>query len=106
MDAEAAVAEGAGANPMNPFDWHGPAFLGFYLLLTLAVLAGIYYLRATRELDAARGRMPVDPYEIAYLRAGPAGAISVAMVSLLERGHLTTNDGMLTSVAAKETPAA
>ena len=83
MDAEAAVAEGAGANPMNPFDWHGPAFLGFYLLLTLAVLAGIY-----------------------YLRAGPAGAISVAMVSLLERGHLTTNEGMLTSVAAKETPAA
>ncbi len=65
---------------MNPFDWHGPAFLGFYLLLTLAVSAGIY-----------------------YLCAGAAGAISVAMVSLLERGHLTTNDGMLISVAAKET---
>ena len=88
---------------MNPFDWQGPAFLAFYLILTLAVLAGIYCLRAARELAAAKGRMPVDPYEIAYLRAGPAGAISVAMVSLLERGHLTTNEGMLIGVAAKET---
>ena len=47
--------------------------------------------------------MPLDPYEIAYLRDGPAGAISVAMVSLLERGHLTTNDEMLISVVASET---
>ncbi len=75
--------EGAGANPMKPFDWPGPAFLGFYLLLTLAVLAGIY-----------------------YLRAGPAGAISVAMVSLLERGHLTTNDEMLMSVGCEGDAAA
>ena len=76
---------------MNPFNLAGPEFLLFYVIFSAALLIGacIYW-----HVRTSRADVPVltNPYEIAYLRGGPAEAIRVAVIGLIERGVLTADE--------------
>lgn len=74
---------------MNPFDWRGPQFLAFYLVFAVLVLVGAWLFRRMKESGPAP-KMNLDPYAIAYLRGGENEAVRVALVSLIDRGLLTT----------------
>jgi len=88
---------------MNPFNWPGPEFLWFYFVFALAVVSASFLVRRARghRLGSAAfsRRLPMDPYEIAYLRGGPRGALAVAMFSLLGRGLLKEETGILSRAA-------
>jgi uncharacterized protein (TIGR04222 family) len=76
---------------VNPFDLRGPEFLVFYGLLTVVILAALYFWR---ESTAPLFRPTItisDPYLIAHLRGGRNEALRVATVSLLDRGLLEEN---------------
>jgi uncharacterized protein (TIGR04222 family) len=76
---------------MNPFDYYGPQFLLFYLLLAATVMVAIKIVRARRELALGETQTLArlqDPYLIACLRGGEGEVIRVAMVSLIDRGLL------------------
>ncbi|MDR2689384.1 MAG: TIGR04222 domain-containing membrane protein [Azoarcus sp.] len=88
---------------MNPFDWRGPAFLLFYVLLACGILALQWYFqkRAGESQyhgnDTARlqAKVAQDPHLIAYLRAGRHELIRVAIIALLGRGLLVANGDKL-----------
>src|SRR5437016_2515947 len=74
---------------MNVFDLPGPEFLLFYILFG-ALVAGAAYA-VLWLYSGGHGRHPAllgDPYQIAYLRAGPNEAGRVGVVSLVDRGLL------------------
>jgi uncharacterized protein (TIGR04222 family) len=73
---------------VNPFDWHGPEFLLFYVAFALVVLFVAGRLRRLLENGPVPRLTAVDPYVIAHLRAGPAEAIRTAVLSLVDRGLL------------------
>ncbi len=74
---------------MNPFQLTGFSFLGFYLLLGIAVNLGLRaWIRHRESADARPQQNLTDPYSIAYLRAGKNEALRVATVALLDRGLL------------------
>ena len=86
-------------NPLNPFSWNGPAFLGFYAALALAIL-GYCWLRTRcgrEEPKVKLAEMTADPYRIACLRDGENEAIRVALFNLLDRGLLRFNGLALTA---------
>ena len=68
----------------NPFDLHGPPFLLFYAVLAaLTVTLAAWRRRSSESGPAAR---PLRDYlEIAFLRGGPAEAVRVAVLSLVDR---------------------
>jgi len=75
-------------------DWNGSAFLGFYLI---ALVIAVFWsqLRGKRALRKhGRAGVPdlVDPYEIAYLAAGPPRVAQLAIVRLLQQGLVTWKD--------------
>ena len=73
---------------MNPFDFTGPAFLIFYICLSIAVIVSVSALRRMAE-SAPTPRIDLsDPLLIAFLRGGHSEAMRVAAVSLIERGLL------------------
>lgn len=81
---------------MNPFDFTGPAFLGFYWVCVLpAVLFGAWLLRRLVE----QGEIPEldlsNPYLLAYLRGGKEQVVQLVVVSLVDRGLILTERGML-----------
>jgi uncharacterized protein (TIGR04222 family) len=78
---------------MNPLDFTGPAFLVFYAAYGAAVCLALYWLNWSREPQLPSGPAPTDPYTIAFLRGGPAEALRVAAVTLLERGALLLAPG-------------
>lgn len=76
---------------MNPFDFRGPEFLAFYLILSVVVLIALYRYRLFVESGPPPRIDLSDPYLIAYLRAGEYEAARIALVSLVDRGLLTAN---------------
>lgn len=76
----------------NPFDWRGPEFLVFYIILGVGVnLLLRWWLRqgeTARTYARRQTALISDPYEIAHLRGGTAEALRVALVSLIDRGLL------------------
>ncbi|MCY7387557.1 MAG: TIGR04222 domain-containing membrane protein [Burkholderiales bacterium] len=74
---------------MNPFALTGFSFLGFYVLLGLAVMWGLrMWIRQLESASAPPAQNMTDPYLIAHLRAGENEALRVATVALLDRGLL------------------
>ena len=75
---------------MNPFDFSGPSFLLFYLLV--GVTGAVVVYMAIRSSESQKKSFPeefrTDPYSIAYLRSGSAEALRIATVSLMDRGLL------------------
>lgn len=81
---------------MNPFNWNGPDFLIFYLILATTLIVVQVGLRRMRETGAyAPAQTPrlTDPYLVAYLAGGANALIRCAIVTLLERKVLTVVDG-------------
>lgn len=83
---------------MNPFDLRGPQFLLFYLGLGVVVLAVMILRRRLMEPGGALRERMADPHVIAYLRGGPAEAVAVAVLSLLERKALEADSGYVHAV--------
>lgn len=79
---------------MNPFDWRGPQFLLFFVVLAIvvAVVARIMRNRRELEMQGYRGTPIHDPYAIAFLRGGTNELVRVAVVSLVDRGLLWVRD--------------
>ncbi len=76
---------------MNPFDLPGPAFLLFYIAVSVVVISGIIIARHQLEsTDAPRIDLS-DPLFIAFLRGGHSEAMRVAAISLIDRGLLLCN---------------
>ncbi len=73
-------------------DMPGPEFLLLYgsviAALLLATWAARHYLDASNALPPLAVPARPDPYEIAHLRGGANEVFRVAVVSLLQRGHL------------------
>src|SRR4030095_7452278 len=70
----------------------GPEFLGLFAILIVAVAAVCWYRRRSRdrsmEIAPLAPTSKVDPYEIAYLRAGNNELARVLIVGLMERKYL------------------
>jgi len=75
----------------------GPQFLLLYLAVALAANILLRWHYGVREREARAGALSLtnDPYQIALLRGGPAEAIRVTVVTLLNRGLLTEENGRL-----------
>ncbi len=86
---------------MNPLDFTGPGFLVFYAAYGAAVCLALYWLNRSREPQLPTGPAPTDPCTIACLRGGPAEALRVATVTLLERGALLLAPGDTLHVSRK-----
>lgn len=94
---------------MNPFEFRGPEFLFFYVVLSAIVLILTSLLR--KMLDG--GESPAlqspqslvsDPYLIAHLRGGPAETLRVAAMSLIDRGLLTVDSSSMLKTAPNVMP--
>lgn len=72
---------------MNPFDWRGPAFLAFYAVLAVVVLALMERARRRAE-GGRRSQVELDPFQVAFLRGGTEETIRTAVISLVDRGLL------------------
>lgn len=81
---------------MNPFDWRGPEFLVFYLILSVFVIASLELVRRALESADPPKMDLADPYLVAYLRGGENEVLRVAVVSLIDRGLLIANGNTLT----------
>jgi len=81
---------------MNPLDLPGPAFLGFYVVLLLAVLAlGAWlrwFLRQPGDEPSLETR-DLSPYHIAYLGGGEDQAVDAAVAKLVHASTLTLDPG-------------
>lgn len=84
---------------MNPWDLSGPAFLIFYIVLSALVILGIRVARRWTESGPIPRIDLSDPLLIAYLRGGPAEAMRVAVVSLVDRGLLICSVNRLQTAA-------
>ena len=81
---------------MNPFDWRGPEFLGFYLILAACVIVGLELGRRAMESASPIKMDLADPYLVAYLRGGENEVLRVAVISLIDRGLLIAVGNMIT----------
>lgn len=77
---------------MNPFNLPGPEFLLFYFCFSLVVIIANFVFRRRAESGAAPKIDLHDPYLIAYLRGGESDVLRVALISLIDRGILVTDD--------------
>src|SRR5262245_49831152 len=92
---------------MNPFDLRGPEFLLFYLVLGIATLTVLRFLRRANEADPSSHVMLDDYLSIAYLRGGRNEALRVATLNLINRGLLDVSaDGVVRTRDAKAIPQA
>jgi uncharacterized protein (TIGR04222 family) len=69
----------------------GPAFLLLYILVIIAAFLAIKYgYKIFGKTPEKRSYIPAqpDPYEIAYLRAGPKEVTELVVYGLLCRGYL------------------
>jgi len=89
----------------NPFDWRGPEFLVFYVILGIVVIAAIAVLRRRSEPAVAIAAPLTDYLKIAYLRGGPDEALRVATMSLLDRGLIEVVDQHHVRAASAKMPA-
>lgn len=93
---------------MNPFNFYGPLFLLFYIVLAAVTIFVVKRLRARSELrELPYSETPWnDPYRIAYLRGGKSELLRVAVVSLIDRGLLSVqNDKVQTTIVGRESSA-
>jgi uncharacterized protein (TIGR04222 family) len=78
---------------MSPFDWTGPWFLLFYLVLGVFSYWFVYFYVTYRERQQPVPKLKMsDPFQIAFLRGGENEAIRIASVSLVDRGLLRIID--------------
>ena len=90
---------------MNPFDFTGPAFLIFYIGLSVLVIFGVAGLRRMSESAPTPKIDLSDPLLIAFLRGGHPEAMRVAAVSLIDRGLLIcTGDHLQAAKHARSEP--
>lgn len=81
---------------MNPFDFTGPAFLGFYVLVLVpVVLGGAWLLRRWGEQGPIPELDLSNPYLLAYLRGGKQEVVELVVVSLVDRGLILSERGTL-----------
>jgi uncharacterized protein (TIGR04222 family) len=73
---------------MSPYDLRGPPFLLFYSALCAAVAIALVLAKRALEGGDAPKLGVIDPYMIAYLRAGANEALRVLVLSMLDRGLL------------------
>lgn len=82
---------------MNPFDWQGPQFLGFYAVL--AIVVNVWLRVHVRGIGGGRDvqitRLSADPCRVAYLRGGAEDAVRLAVVALVDRGQLRVDGDRL-----------
>jgi uncharacterized protein (TIGR04222 family) len=90
-------------NAVNPFDWRGPEFLVFYLILSVFVIVALELVRRALESAAPPKMDLADPYLVAYLRGGESEVLRVAVISLIDRGLLIANGNTITR-ASTATP--
>ena len=89
----------------NPFDLRGPEFLILYIILGALVTLTIAVLRRTLEPVVQMTTPLTDYLKIAYLRGGPAEALRVATVALLDRGLVEVVDEHRLKASAERLPA-
>jgi uncharacterized protein (TIGR04222 family) len=89
----------------NPFDWRGPEFLAFYVILGLVVVVAVAVLRRRSEPADAMTAPLTDYLKIAYLRGGPDEALRVATISLLDRGLVEKVDDHHVKTTSAKLPA-
>ena len=83
---------------MNPFDWAGPQFLGFYAIFAATVLAFLWArTQGAAETRATLSFMTGDPYRIAFMRKGEEETLQIAIFNLVDRGLLELRNGLLTA---------
>jgi len=78
-------------NGSGPFDWRGPDFLRFYLVLLVSCFAASAWLRWKLRQSAGLPREGVGelgPYEVAFLNDGNVLAVNTAMAALIDQGTL------------------
>jgi uncharacterized protein (TIGR04222 family) len=90
----------------NPFDLHGPQFLGFYVGLAGVVVGGLALLRPRGSRATVHRTTLTDPYSIATLRGGNAAAFSTALVSLVTRKLIDVQDDRLVTKPGAKVSAA
>src|SRR4051794_20624292 len=73
-------------------DLRGPQFLLFYALVITVTICWAKYAVNKQDLTGNLPPAPIpatiDPYELAYLRAGEHEVLRLALVSLIQRGYL------------------
>ena len=75
--------------PLNPFELRGPEFLVFFACWAAVLMIGLTLLRLRREAEEPSAEnLPLEPYEIAYLRGGKTHLLQTALVALVDRGLL------------------
>jgi len=83
---------------MNPFDFRGPAFLGFYLIASAIGLLVLYLVsrRGPAHLPSGEARRQLrDPYLLAFLRGGARETLLTVAFSLHQRKLLSSaGEGM------------
>jgi uncharacterized protein (TIGR04222 family) len=89
----------------NPFEWRGPEFLVFYVILGLIVVVAVALLRRRSEPVVAMTGPLTDYLKIAYLRGGPDEALRVATISLLDRGLVEAVDEHHVQISSAKMPA-
>jgi uncharacterized protein (TIGR04222 family) len=89
----------------NPFDWRGPEFLVFYVILGVIVIAAVAVLRRRSEPLGAMMAPLTDYLKIAYLRGGPDEALRIATISLLDRGLVEVVDEHHLKTSSRTMPA-
>ncbi len=91
---------------MNPLEWSGPEFLGFYVK-ALLVLSGLSWLLKRwfhRQADASSpAALDLQAHEVALLR-GRSEAMNAAVVSLVRRGALELEQGSLVVRSSAQGP--
>ena len=91
--SDARRCEQIGRVQMNPFDWTGPWFLLFYLVLGVFSYWFVYFYVTYRERQQPVPKLKMsDPFQIAFLRGGENEAIRIASLSLIDRGLLRIID--------------
>ncbi|WP_434385254.1 TIGR04222 domain-containing membrane protein [Melittangium boletus] len=81
---------------MNPLEWSGPQFLGFYVnaLVITGALSWVLKRWLHREGEPEPTLLDLRAHEVALLR-GRAEAVHAAVVSLARRGALGVEGGVL-----------
>ncbi|ATB29993.1 TIGR04222 domain-containing membrane protein [Melittangium boletus] len=82
---------------MNPLDWTGPEFLGFYALFLVAAFLVAWAWKHALNQPAeppAPFELDLDPYQVAMLE-GPDAAVRGAVVALVHGGSLRFEDDAL-----------
>jgi len=82
---------------MNPLDWTGPQFLGFYAMFLVAAFIVAWVWKHALNQPAAAPEPPeldLDPYQTAMLE-GPDAAVRGAVVALVHGGSLRCEDDEL-----------